>query len=153
MVHLHVYFVWIQLLWFCWIKNSFSCFVKSKPVKQEVCCTVILPPIVSVLWRSLHKFPVNTKGWTFLTPRQWTIKLIWPSWWISKLGHNFGAKFETTLRQSFKLQKICCHLWQAFLLVIPRHNKTQATSLETKKIQLLRKLKNSWSQSHKWISE
>ena len=45
-----VYFVWIHLLCLCWISNSFTCLVKSKPFKQEVSYTVILPPMVSVLW-------------------------------------------------------------------------------------------------------
>ena len=47
-----VYLVWIQLLCLCWISISFNWFVKSKPVKQEVSHTVILPPLVSpsVLW-------------------------------------------------------------------------------------------------------
>ena len=31
-----VYIVWIQLLCKCWMNNSFTCLVKSKPVKQEV---------------------------------------------------------------------------------------------------------------------
>ena len=34
----------------CSIDNSFTCLVKSKPVKQEVSCTVILPPMASFLW-------------------------------------------------------------------------------------------------------
>ena len=37
------FFVWIPLLWFCWMNNRFTCFVKSKPVKQEVSHAVILP--------------------------------------------------------------------------------------------------------------
>ena len=39
-----VYFVWIQALCSCWFSISFTCLVKSKPVKQEVSCTVMLPP-------------------------------------------------------------------------------------------------------------
>ena len=35
--------VLIQLLCLCWIRYSFTSWVKSKPVKQEVSCTVILP--------------------------------------------------------------------------------------------------------------
>ena len=38
-----VLFVWIQLLCSWWINNRFTCLVKSKPVKQEVSCTMILP--------------------------------------------------------------------------------------------------------------
>ena len=30
--------------------NIFSCFVESIPVKLETICTVILTPMVSVLW-------------------------------------------------------------------------------------------------------
>ena len=44
-----VYFVCIQLLCSCCINNSFTCLSKSKPVKQEVSGTVIIPPMVSVL--------------------------------------------------------------------------------------------------------
>ena len=43
-------FIWIQLLGLCWINNQFTCLVESKPVKQEVSHTVILPYMVSVLW-------------------------------------------------------------------------------------------------------
>ena len=32
-----VYFDWIQLLCLCWMSNSFTCLVKSKPLKQEIC--------------------------------------------------------------------------------------------------------------------
>ena len=39
-----VYFVWIQLLCLCWMSNSVICLFKTNPVKQEVSCTVILPP-------------------------------------------------------------------------------------------------------------
>ena len=49
-----VNFDWIHRLYLCWIGNSFPCLVKSKPVKQEVSRTVILPPIVSVLCK-IHK--------------------------------------------------------------------------------------------------
>ena len=35
--------------------NSFSCLVKSKPVKQDVSHSVIHPPMVSVLWFSVPK--------------------------------------------------------------------------------------------------
>ena len=45
-----ILFVWFHLICLCWMNNRFTCLVKSKPVQQEVCCTVILPPIVSVLW-------------------------------------------------------------------------------------------------------
>ena len=38
------------LLSFCWIRNIFACLVVSKPVKQEVSRTIILPPTVSVFW-------------------------------------------------------------------------------------------------------
>ena len=38
------YFVWIQLLCLCLVNYRFTSLVKSKPVKQEVSCTVILPP-------------------------------------------------------------------------------------------------------------
>ena len=31
-----------------WISNIFPCLVKSKPVKQEVSCTFILPPMASI---------------------------------------------------------------------------------------------------------
>ena len=44
-----VYFVWIQLLCLYCMKNNFTCLVKSKPVKQEISHTVILPPMLSVL--------------------------------------------------------------------------------------------------------
>ena len=50
----------------CWICNRFVCFVKSKPVKQEVGCTVIIFPMVCVLWlyyplTSLwHRLIINT---------------------------------------------------------------------------------------------
>ena len=44
-----IYSGWIQLLCLCWMNNSFTSLVKSKPVKQEVRPTVILPPTVSVL--------------------------------------------------------------------------------------------------------
>ena len=37
-----------------WINYSFTCLFKSKPVKHEVSCTVILPPMVSILWL-LHR--------------------------------------------------------------------------------------------------
>ena len=40
------YVVWIQLLCLCRLNSSFTCLVKFKPVKQEVSCTVILPPMV-----------------------------------------------------------------------------------------------------------
>ena len=33
----------IQLVFLCLMKNIFTCLVKSKPVKQEVSCNVILP--------------------------------------------------------------------------------------------------------------
>ena len=46
-------FVWIQLLCLCWINNNFTCLVNSKPVKQEVSCTEILPSMASVLWLNL----------------------------------------------------------------------------------------------------
>ena len=39
-----IYFAWIQLIFLCWINNSFTSLVKTKPVKQEVTRTVILPP-------------------------------------------------------------------------------------------------------------
>ena len=39
----------IQLHCWCRMNNSFTCLVKSKPVKQEDSHTVILPPSVSVL--------------------------------------------------------------------------------------------------------
>ena len=39
-----------SLLCLCWISITFTCLVQSTPVKQEVNRTVILPPIVSVLW-------------------------------------------------------------------------------------------------------
>ena len=50
--------VQIQLLWLCWVNNRFTCSVKSKPVKQEVSHTVILPltKCVSVLWLVDVKF-------------------------------------------------------------------------------------------------
>ena len=48
-----VYFVLIEVLCYCWISNSFTCLVKSKPVKQEVSRTVILFPMVTVLWSIL----------------------------------------------------------------------------------------------------
>ena len=38
------YFVWILLLCSCWICNSFTCWIESKPFKQEVNCRVIFPP-------------------------------------------------------------------------------------------------------------
>ena len=38
-----VWLLWIQLLCLCIIYNRFACLAKSKPVKQEVSCTVILP--------------------------------------------------------------------------------------------------------------
>ena len=44
-----------QLLCLCWMINSFSCLVKSKPVKQEVSHSVIHPPMVSVLWFSVPR--------------------------------------------------------------------------------------------------
>ena len=46
-----VCFVCIQLICLCWMNNSFTCFVKSKPVKQKVSCTVILP-----LWWEFSAF-------------------------------------------------------------------------------------------------
>ena len=49
MADLLFFSVWIQLLCLCCINSSFTCLDKSKPVKQEVSCTVILPPMVSVL--------------------------------------------------------------------------------------------------------
>ena len=42
-------FFGIQLFCLCWISNRFTCSVKSKPVKQEVNRTVILPSMVSEL--------------------------------------------------------------------------------------------------------
>ena len=48
-------FVLIQLLYWCWISISFTCLVKSKPVKQEVSRTVTLSPMISVLW--IHSIP------------------------------------------------------------------------------------------------
>ena len=48
---LPVNFAWIQLLYLCWtvvLETALQLF-KSKPAKQEVSNTVILPPMVSVL--------------------------------------------------------------------------------------------------------
>ena len=38
-----VFLVWVELLCLCWINNTSASFVKSKPVKQEVSHTIILP--------------------------------------------------------------------------------------------------------------
>ena len=45
-----VYFVWIQLLCLFWISISFTCLAESKPVKQDVRCVVLLPPMTDALW-------------------------------------------------------------------------------------------------------
>ena len=56
-------FVWIQLLCLCWLRISFTCLVKSKPAKQEVTRSVILPSMVSVYgW---HNEPLWSTGKDF----------------------------------------------------------------------------------------
>ena len=58
-------FCWIQLLCLCWISNSFICLVKSKAVKQEISCTVILPVKVSVPW-------INARPlWVLIMLKKW----------------------------------------------------------------------------------
>ena len=56
-----VCFVWIQLLCLCGICNIFNCLVESKPIKQEVSCTVMLPlsKEVNVLWCTYEMFFVG----------------------------------------------------------------------------------------------
>ena len=54
-----VYFVWIRLICICLTSNSFTCLVKSKPVKQEVSRIVILP---SPLWWVLSGSSRRTSG-------------------------------------------------------------------------------------------
>ena len=53
-------FVWIPLLWLCCISISFICLVESKPVKQDVSLTVILPTMVSVLCSMQAKWTGQT---------------------------------------------------------------------------------------------
>ena len=58
-----VYFVRNQLFCVCLISISFTCLVEFKPFKQEVSRTVILPSMVSVLWRiyaALKMFMTST---------------------------------------------------------------------------------------------
>ena len=58
-------FILIQLLCFCWVSSIFTCFFKSKPVKQEFSHSVILPHIVSVLWLSYSATPVKFFNFSF----------------------------------------------------------------------------------------
>ena len=68
-----IYFVWIQLLCFCWISNSFTCSVKSKPVKQEVSCTVLIPPMLSILW--YRPTYTNTQSLSLVSSLQRSVSL------------------------------------------------------------------------------
>ena len=53
------------------MSNSFTCLVKSKLVKQKVSCTVILHPMVSVLWPSGITLDFRTSEHT----EPWTVSL------------------------------------------------------------------------------
>ena len=58
-----VYFVLIKLFGLCWISESFTSLVESKPVKQEVSRTVILPPMVSIVFLNRELLWLRQKFW------------------------------------------------------------------------------------------
>ena len=55
----YLLFILFGLTCFAYVDNSisFTSLVSYKPVKQEVSCTVILPPMVSVLWIAQENQP------------------------------------------------------------------------------------------------
>ena len=83
------------------MNNSFTCLVKSKPVKQKVSCLVILSPMVSVLccvcrprWFFLYAFTAVVAKRGFVASVQVStgrlstallkINEVWEKIWISK---------------------------------------------------------------------
>ena len=92
--------IWIQLFCVCWMDNSFTSVVKSKPVKQEVGSTVILPHWSSVFSASgfkrcrISRVPYSLNHCHLPI----TVKCdgaVWPDLAIYWTLGNFSNPFET----------------------------------------------------------
>ena len=95
------------------MNNYFTFLVKSKPVKQDVSRTVILPPMVSVICQDFLKQPYlatlvgkeRTTSSIFLGNALTTAPPVWPKWEreqkVVKLSVTFLLKPEDRERKIF----------------------------------------------------
>ena len=75
----------LAALFLRWISIGFTCLVEFKPVKQEVCHTMILPPMVSVLWSDFMALAVVIR---FASKR-----LVF----LISMGENWVAKYASSM--------------------------------------------------------
>ena len=95
------YFVWIQHLCFCWFCISFTSLVESKRVIQKVTRTVILPPMVSVLWLDYFRHSSSSRWCRYFFNR---VSEVWLSG-SSSQNLTWGRSFSTSLVRAFQSAK------------------------------------------------
>ena len=100
-----VYFVWIQLLCLCCINNSFTCLVKSKPVKQEVSHTAILPPMVRVFSDHIITFNIVQSSRLDIELTNFSIKMT----------RQFVVQLIVARKETFKKQLVGNQGWEPYL--------------------------------------
>ena len=98
-------FAWIQLRYLCWLNNSFTCLVKSKPVKQEVSHTAILPPMVRVFSDHIITFNIVQSSRLDIELTNFSIKMT----------RQFVVQLIVARKETFKKQLVGNQGWEPYL--------------------------------------